>query len=47
MTTHCLRLSAGAGLVEAARLATYAASVVVGRFGPAVVSPSELLGAME
>jgi D-beta-D-heptose 7-phosphate kinase/D-beta-D-heptose 1-phosphate adenosyltransferase len=45
--TIALGLAAGAGLVEAARLATYAASVVVGRFGPAVVSPSELLGAME
>ena len=38
-----LALAAGATLGEAAQLANYAAGIVVGRFGPATVSPAELL----
>jgi D-beta-D-heptose 7-phosphate kinase/D-beta-D-heptose 1-phosphate adenosyltransferase len=36
-------LAAGASLVEAARIANQAASLVVGRFGPATVTTEELL----
>jgi len=39
-----LGLAAGATLAEAAQLANHAAGIVVGRFGPATVSPAELLG---
>ncbi|MBI3264632.1 MAG: D-glycero-beta-D-manno-heptose-7-phosphate kinase [Acidobacteria bacterium] len=42
-----LGLAAGATLVDAARLANYAASVAVGKFGPAAVTPAELLAAIE
>ena len=38
-----LGLGAGAALAEAAQLANHAAGIVVGRFGPATVSPEELL----
>jgi D-beta-D-heptose 7-phosphate kinase/D-beta-D-heptose 1-phosphate adenosyltransferase len=38
-----LGLAAGAALAEAAQLANHAAGIVVGRFGPATVSPAELL----
>jgi D-beta-D-heptose 7-phosphate kinase/D-beta-D-heptose 1-phosphate adenosyltransferase len=38
-----LGLAAGAALPEAAQLANHAAGIVVGRFGPATVSPAELL----
>jgi D-beta-D-heptose 7-phosphate kinase/D-beta-D-heptose 1-phosphate adenosyltransferase len=38
-----LGLAAGATLAEAAQLANHAAGIVVGRFGPATVSPAELL----
>ena len=41
-----LGLSAGATIAEAARLANEAAGVVVGKFGPATVSVSELLSAL-
>ena len=38
-----LGLAAGAALAEAAQLANHAAGLVVGRFGPATVSPAELI----
>ena len=41
-----LAIAAGATAVEAARLANAAAGVVVGKFGPASLSPEELLGAL-
>src|SRR4029079_8307717 len=44
IATMTLALAAGASLVEAARLANKAAGVVVGKFGPATVSASELSG---
>ena len=42
VATMALALAAGAPLIEAARLANQAASVVVGKFGPATVSIGEL-----
>ena len=42
-----LALAAGATLAEAARLANEAAGISVAKFGPAVVSPSELLRAID
>jgi len=42
-----LALASGATLPEAARLANEAAGIVVGRFGPATVSATELLGAID
>ena len=47
IATMALALAAGATLVEAARLANEAAGLAVARFGPAVVSPAELLRAVE
>jgi len=44
IATLALSLAAGATLAEAAQLANHAAGIVVGRFGPATVSPEELLG---
>jgi len=44
IATMTLALAAGASLTEAARLANRAAGVVVGKFGPATVSLSELRG---
>jgi D-beta-D-heptose 7-phosphate kinase/D-beta-D-heptose 1-phosphate adenosyltransferase len=44
IATLALGLAAGATLAEAAQLANHAAGIVVGRFGPATVSPDELLG---
>ena len=43
IATLALGLAAGATLAEAAQLANHAAGIVVGRFGPATVSPEELL----
>ena len=43
IATLALGLAAGATLAEAAALANHAAGIVVGRFGPATVSPAELL----
>jgi len=40
-----LGMAAGAALAEAAQLANHAAGIVVGRFGPATVSPAELVAA--
>jgi D-beta-D-heptose 7-phosphate kinase/D-beta-D-heptose 1-phosphate adenosyltransferase len=42
IATMTLALAAGAPLVEAARMANRAAGIVVGKFGPATVSPAEL-----
>jgi D-glycero-beta-D-manno-heptose-7-phosphate kinase len=42
VATMALALAAGASLIEAARLANRAASVVVGKFGPATVTLAEL-----
>jgi D-beta-D-heptose 7-phosphate kinase/D-beta-D-heptose 1-phosphate adenosyltransferase len=46
VATLALSLAAGATLEEAAALANYAAGVVVGKFGPATVSPEELIAAL-
>jgi D-glycero-beta-D-manno-heptose-7-phosphate kinase len=43
IATIALSLAAGATLSEAARLANEAAGIVVGKFGPATVTPIELL----
>jgi D-beta-D-heptose 7-phosphate kinase/D-beta-D-heptose 1-phosphate adenosyltransferase len=40
-------VGAGAGLAEAAQLANAAAGIVVGRLGPAVAAPREILAALE
>ena len=47
IATMALALAAGASLAEAARLANEAAGLAVARFGPAVVTPSELLRALD
>jgi D-beta-D-heptose 7-phosphate kinase/D-beta-D-heptose 1-phosphate adenosyltransferase len=46
IATLALALAAGASVAEAARLANQAAGIVVGKFGPATVSPAELAQAM-
>jgi D-beta-D-heptose 7-phosphate kinase/D-beta-D-heptose 1-phosphate adenosyltransferase len=43
VATLALALAAGATMAEAAILANHAAGIVVGKFGPATVTPSELL----
>lgn len=43
IATAALALAAGGSLAEAAQLANHAAGLVVGRFGPAVVTAAELL----
>ncbi len=47
IATMALSLAAGATLAEAARLANEAAGISVGKFGPAVVTPGELLAALD
>ena len=47
IATMALALAAGATLAEAARLANEAAGIAVAKFGPAVVTPDELLRALE
>ncbi len=47
IATLTLALIAGAGLVDAAMLANYAAGIVVQKMGTATVSPAELLAAIE
>lgn len=42
VATLALALAAGATLVESATLANHAAGIVVGKFGPATVTPEEL-----
>src|SRR5690606_30868066 len=44
IATLGLAIAAGATACEAARLANHAAGIVVGKFGPATVSPAELAG---
>jgi D-beta-D-heptose 7-phosphate kinase/D-beta-D-heptose 1-phosphate adenosyltransferase len=46
VATLALALAAGATMTEAAVLANYAAGIVVGKFGPATVTPEELLSAV-
>ena len=46
IATLALALAAGGTIAEAARLANEAAGIVVGKFGPATVSVSELLAAV-
>ena len=46
VATLALALAAAASLAEAAALANYAAGISVGKFGPAAVSPEELLAAI-
>jgi len=47
IATMALTMAAGATLVEAARLANEAAGIAVAKFGPATVTPVELLRAIE
>jgi rfaE bifunctional protein kinase chain/domain len=47
IATMALALAAGANLVEAARLANESAGIVVAKFGPSVVTPAELLRALD
>jgi D-beta-D-heptose 7-phosphate kinase/D-beta-D-heptose 1-phosphate adenosyltransferase len=47
IATMALALAAGATLAEAARLANEAAGIAVAKFGPATVTPTELLAALE
>jgi rfaE bifunctional protein kinase chain/domain len=46
VATLALAMAAGASLVEAAVLASHAAGIVVGRFGPATVTREELLASL-
>ena len=46
IATLAVALSSGATLGEAARLANEAAGIVVGRFGPATTSTTELIAAV-
>ena len=47
IATMALALATGATLAEAARLANAAAGIAVAKFGPAVVTPDELLRALD
>jgi D-beta-D-heptose 7-phosphate kinase/D-beta-D-heptose 1-phosphate adenosyltransferase len=47
IATMALALAAGGTLTEAARLANEAAGISVAKFGPAVVTPAELLAAID
>ena len=47
VATLALAIAAGATAAEAAQIANAAAGVVVGKFGPAVVTPRELLTALD
>jgi D-beta-D-heptose 7-phosphate kinase/D-beta-D-heptose 1-phosphate adenosyltransferase len=47
IATMALALAAGATLAEAARLANEAAGITVAKFGPAVVTPAELLRSLD
>jgi D-beta-D-heptose 7-phosphate kinase/D-beta-D-heptose 1-phosphate adenosyltransferase len=47
ISTLALALAAGADASTAAQLANYAAGIVVGHFGPATVSPDELLALLQ
>jgi rfaE bifunctional protein kinase chain/domain len=47
VATLSLALAAGATIAEAAALANHAAGIVVGKFGPATLSPQELLASLK
>jgi D-beta-D-heptose 7-phosphate kinase/D-beta-D-heptose 1-phosphate adenosyltransferase len=47
VATLALVMAAGGGLLDAARLANHAAGLVVGKFGPATVTPGELIASLE
>ena len=47
VATLALALAAGATTTEAAMLANHAAGIVVGKFGPATVTPNELLRSVQ
>jgi rfaE bifunctional protein kinase chain/domain len=47
VATLSLALAAGATMAEAAALANHAAGIVVGKFGPATLSPHELLASLK
>jgi rfaE bifunctional protein kinase chain/domain len=47
IATLAVMVGAGAALEEAVRIANYAAGIVVGKFGTAVVQPDELLDAVQ
>jgi D-glycero-beta-D-manno-heptose-7-phosphate kinase len=47
VATLALALAAGATSAEAAVLATHAAGIVVGKFGPSIVTPDELLASVQ
>ena len=47
VATLALALAAGATMAEAAALANHAAGIVVGKFGPATLSPRELLASLK
>jgi len=47
VATLALALAAGATMAEAAALANHAAGVVVGKFGPATVTPDELMATFQ
>ena len=47
VATLALAMAAGASLPEAAVLANYAAGIVVGKFGPATVTPRELFDSLK
>jgi D-glycero-beta-D-manno-heptose-7-phosphate kinase len=47
VATLALAIAAGATLAEAATLANHAAGIVVGRFGPATVTPQELIASFQ
>jgi rfaE bifunctional protein kinase chain/domain len=47
VATLALALASGATLAQAAVLANHAAGIVVGKFGPATVTPAELIGSFE
>jgi D-beta-D-heptose 7-phosphate kinase/D-beta-D-heptose 1-phosphate adenosyltransferase len=47
VATLSLALAAGATLAEAAVLANHAAGIVVGKFGPATLTPAELVSTFE
>jgi rfaE bifunctional protein kinase chain/domain len=47
IATLALALAAGASREEAAQLANHAAGIVVGKFGPATVTPQELLSKLQ
>jgi D-beta-D-heptose 7-phosphate kinase/D-beta-D-heptose 1-phosphate adenosyltransferase len=47
VATFAVGLAAGGAALDAARIANHAAGIVVGKFGPAVVTQAELLASLE